>query len=387
MAKKVINILGVTGSVGQSAAKVIAAHPDQFEVGVITAYNNWELLKKTAEILQPRIIVIGNSDYRDDLVADLSYMDVEIHTGRAAILETVASPADVTLAAIVGMQGLEPLLAALPHSKALAIANKEPLVSAGHLVVDLARRHGTKLLPVDSEHNAIFQVFEEENRKAVDSLVLTASGGPFRTFSIEQMQNITPAQAVKHPNWSMGQKISVDSATMMNKALEVIEASILFDMPVEKIDVLVHPQSIIHSMVSYNDGSVLAQLGAPDMCTPIINALSWPDRLATPGEHLDLKTLSRLEFEEPDFERFPALKLGYDALKEGQAACLILNAANEVAVDAFLSGAISFLDVCAVCADVLGQIDRQKIETLEEILDFDKNVRQNAKSVILETYS
>jgi 1-deoxy-D-xylulose-5-phosphate reductoisomerase len=387
MAKKRINILGITGSVGQSAAKVIAAHPDQFEVGVITAYNNWELLKKTAEALHPRIIVIGNPEHHDDLQASLAHMNVEIRCGREAIIETATIPADVTLAAIVGMEGLEPLLAALPHSKALAIANKEPLVAAGKLVIDLANRYGTKLLPVDSEHNAIFQVFEEENKPAIESLILTASGGPFRTFSIEEMKNITPAQAVKHPNWSMGQKISVDSATMMNKALEVIEASILFDMPVEKIDVLVHPQSIIHSMVSYNDGSVLAQLGAPDMCTPIINALSWPDRLATPGERLDLKTLSRLEFEAPDLERFPALKIGYDTLKEGQAACLILNAANEVAVDAFLCGSISFLDICAVCIDVLGRIDPQKIETLEEILDFDQNVRQNAKSVILETYS
>ena len=386
MAKKIVNILGVTGSVGQSAAKILAAHPDAFQVGVMTAYNNWQLLVETAKKLNPQIIVIGNSQYGDAVRDALQGHNVQILSGKQGLLDGAVQPADITLAAIVGMQGLETLLAALPHNKALAIANKEPLVSAGTLVKEEAAKYGTQLLPVDSEHNAIFQVFEGGNKAAVERLILTASGGPFRTCSREEMRDITPEQAVKHPNWSMGQKISIDSATMMNKALEVIEASILFEMPAEQISVLVHPQSIIHSMVEYNDGSLLAQLGAPDMCTPIINALAWPERLATPGERLDFTTLSRLDFEEPDFQRFPALRLGYECLGQGQEACLVLNAANEVAVDAFLSKTISFLDIINICEDVLGSIELKKVESLEEILDFDKNVRKIANSVILSKY-
>jgi len=336
---------------------VIVAHPDRFAVNLISAH------KKALEL----------SDLKLKTSAKHSVLT---EGGTDELLEKLQDHVDVTLAAIVGMAGLEPLMAAIPYSKSIAIANKEPLVAAGDLVLAACKKHGTKILPIDSEHNAVFQVFEESQRDQIERIILTASGGPFRALSRAEMTNITPEQAVKHPNWSMGAKISVDSATMMNKALEIIEAHYLFDMPAEKIDVLVHPQSVIHSMVEYSDGSVLAQLGAPDMKTPITYALGWPERLSSPGEKLDFRKMSELHFEEPDAERFPAIRLGYDCLREGQGACLTFNAANEVAVDAFLNRRIGFLEIVETVESVLNDVPRQEVSTLEGIISYDEDVRR-----------
>lgn len=324
MDKKRINILGVTGSIGQSTVKIILSAPEKFEVNVISAHTQRDELLKLKDQLGAKHAVCTQDENLDEYLAE---------------------PVDLTVSAITGFAGLRPLLTAIEHSKAVGIANKEPLVAAGALVIEACRKHGTKILPIDSEHNAVFQVFNEAQRAGIERIILTASGGPFRTWSIEEMECATPAQAVAHPNWSMGHKISVDSASMMNKALEVIEAHYLFDMPSDKIDVLVHPQSVVHSMVEYADGSVLSQMGASDMCTPIAYALAWPERMATPGARLDLTTMGSLEFEPLDGEKFPAVQMAKDCIDAGLAACVALNAANEVAVDAFLSEQIAFLDI------------------------------------------
>lgn len=380
---KTVNILGVTGSVGQSAVDVIRAHPDKFKVHCVTAHRHVERLAEHAIQLNADIAVITSPESESKLIDALQHTDIKVISGVSNLCAVLGRPVDLTLAAIVGMAGLAPLMAAIPHSKAIAIANKEPLVAAGELVLAAARKHGTVVLPVDSEHNAIFQVFDPARKNAVERLILTASGGPFRTASLDVMKSVTPEQAVKHPNWSMGAKISVDSATMMNKALEVIEAHHLFGIPHEKIDVLVHPQSVIHSMVAYADGSVLAQLGAPDMRTPVTYALGWPERLATPGQRLDFSAMSKLEFEPPDPRRFPAIPLAYECLKSGQAACLILNAANEIAVEAFMNREIGFLDIVETCKAVLDQMPLHPLSTLDDVLAFDENVRHLTKTVIV----
>lgn len=380
---KTVNILGVTGSVGQSAVDVICAHPDKFKVHCVTAHRHVERLAELAIKLNADIAATTSPESESKLENALQHTDIKVISGVSNLCAVLERPVDLTLAAIVGMAGLAPLMAAIPHSKAIAIANKEPLVAAGELVLAAARKHGTVVLPVDSEHNAIFQVFDPARKNAVERLILTASGGPFRTASLDAMRSVTPEQAVKHPNWSMGAKISVDSATMMNKALEVIEAYHLFDMPHERIDVLVHPQSVIHSMVAYADGSVLAQLGAPDMRTPVTYALGWPERLATPGQRLDFSAMSKLEFEPPDPCRFPAIPLAYECLKSGQAACLTLNAANEIAVEAFMNGEIGFLDIVATCRAVLDQMPLRPLSALDDVLAFDENVRHLTKTVIV----
>ncbi len=303
--------------------------------------------------------------------------------GEAALLDAARENVDVHVAAIVGMAGIGPIMAAMGHARSIAVANKEPLVAAGEIVLAAARKTGTKILPVDSEHNAIFQVFEEGNRAAIRRLILTASGGPFRDWTMEQMRAATPAQAVAHPNWSMGAKISVDSASMMNKALEVIEAHHLFAMPADRIDVLIHPQSIIHSMVEYADGSVLAQMGAPDMRTPIAYAMGWPDRIDGPSHRLDFSALSALTFAPVDDRRFPAIKLAYDSLQAGGGACLALNAANEVAVAAFLDGRIGFIDIFETVRETVEKAGAQAPQDLEVALALDTKVRDLAKSIIL----
>lgn len=363
--KKLVNILGATGSVGQSTIDVILAHQDKFEVNLISAHKKKIELSEIKQKTNAKYSILTQNS-NQELLSKIDEKEV-----------------DITVAAIVGMAGLKPLLKAIPKSKVIAIANKEPLVAAGGLVLEECRKYNTKILPVDSEHNAIFQVFENSQRQAIERIILTASGGPFRQFNTDEMRNVTPEQAVKHPNWSMGAKISVDSATLMNKALEVIEAHYLFDMPADKIDVLVHPESIIHSMVEYSDGSVLAQLGAPDMKTPITYALGWPDRLSSPGQKLHFKTVSQLHFEQPDLKRFPSLRLAYECLKEGQAACLALNAANEVTVEAFLNKKIGFLDIVSMNERVLNELDRSALNSLEDILAFDYDVRRYTETLIV----
>lgn len=373
--RKTLSILGSTGSVGRSTVDLVASAPDRFQVKVLTAGKNAELLIQQARELRPELVAIQDERVFHSVREALSPLGIKVLAGRQGILEAASLPVDWVMAAIVGVAGLEPVLSALASSRTVAIANKEPLVAAGCLVMREATRHGTRILPVDSEHNAIFQVFETDNLAAVEKIILTASGGPFRTWTLEQMEKATPDQAVAHPNWSMGRKISVDSASMVNKGLEVIEAHHLFGLPPEKIHVLIHPQSTIHSMVEYRDGSVLAQLGAADMRTPIAYALAWPNRMATTGQRLDWSRLGRLDFMPPDFVRFPALRLAYEALRQGSSACVTLNAANEAAVELFLGGRIGFGDISRLIEKALEWPVPRDVQTLDEILALDRDVR------------
>ncbi len=376
MSQKTISILGSTGSIGTSTIDLIAANPDAFKVRALTAGKNAALLIEQSLKLSPEFVVIQDETKFETVKAALAHTSIKVGAGRTAILEAAELETDLCMAAIVGIAGLEPVLRSIPNTKALTIANKEPLVAAGELVLNEAKKHNTKILPVDSEHNAIFQVFENQNRDQIKKIILTASGGPFRTWSKDQMNTATPEQAIAHPNWTMGAKISVDSASMMNKALEIIEAHYLFDMPADQIDVLIHPQSIIHSMVEYMDGSVLAQLGAPDMRTPIAYALAYPHRMSTTGKTLDWKSLSKLEFEQPDTVRFPAISMAYDALKAGQAACIGFNAANEIAVEKFLKREIAFGDIMPIVERGLSFAQGKTISSLEEIIALDLETRQ-----------
>ncbi|MGZ9098002.1 MAG: 1-deoxy-D-xylulose-5-phosphate reductoisomerase [Micavibrio sp.] len=381
---RTVSVLGSTGSVGRSTVDLLRLHRQRFRVNVLTAQNNVALLAEQAIDLKAAKAVIGNESLYTDLKSLLSGTGIECAAGRPAIIEAARDPADWIMAAIVGMAGLEPVLAALSQGICVAIANKEPLVAAGPLVMAAAKQSGATLLPVDSEHNAIFQVYEADNKDGIERIVLTASGGPFRNWTREQMAVATPEQAVAHPNWSMGAKISVDSATMMNKGLEVIEAHYLFDLPPEKIDVLIHLQSVVHSMIEYADGSFLAQLGAPDMRTPIANALGWPRRIATSGLKLDLKTLKRLDFEPLDQDRFPAIGLAYDCLRAGPSACLTLNAANEVAVQAFLDGKIAFPEIVDTAKAVLDLTPMVDLSGLTDMLSLDQSVRDATKAYMLK---
>jgi 1-deoxy-D-xylulose-5-phosphate reductoisomerase len=381
MTVKTVSILGSTGSIGTSTLDLISGHSDAFRVVALSAGKNLERLTLQAKKFKPDFVAIADETQGAALREALSGTGIETGAGESAVLEAASRATDLSVAGIVGMAGLKPVLQSIQSSKAVAIANKEPLVAAGAFVLDAARKHGTKILPVDSEHNAVFQVFDQENRAAIRRIILTASGGPFRTWTKDQMETATPAQAIAHPNWSMGAKISVDSASMMNKALEVIEAHYLFDMPPEKIDVLIHPQSVIHSMVEYEDGSVLAQLGAPDMRTPIAHALAWPARMATTGERLDFTKMKDLTFEEPDLSRFPALRLAYECLTAGPAACIALNAANEVAVAEFLAGKIPFGGVVRTVENVVGQCDSGNVQSLDDVFTLDNRARQMAASL------
>lgn len=378
-----VNILGSTGSVGSATLDVIAANPGEFRVQALTAQTNVEKLADQAKTFGAALAVIGDESKYADLKSLLSGTDIETAAGAQAIVDAAARPAEITMAAIVGMAGLRPILAAIGHSKHVAIANKEPLVAAGSLVMDAAQKSGAVLLPVDSEHNAIFQVFEQNNRDHIERIILTASGGPFREWSLDQMARATPAQALAHPNWVMGRKISIDSATMMNKALEVIEAHHLFALPPEQIDVLLHPQSIVHSMVEYADGSILAQMGASDMRVPIAHALGWPRRLNGAAQRLDFAKFSTLTFAEPDRRRFPAIKLAYDCIGQGGAACVAFNAANEVAVDLFLNGECAFPDIVGIVQDVLESADYPPLKDLDSIVDFDSKMRRSAQTCIV----
>ena len=377
-APRSVTILGSTGSVGCSTIDLIERNPEGYVVEALTARRNVDLLVEQAKKLKPRYVAISDEEHYHALKAGLSGTGIEVAAGLDAIVGAARRPADFVMAAIVGAAGLAPTLAAVNRGAMVGLANKECLVCAGSLMVDEIQRSSAVLLPVDSEHNAIFQVFDFERREAVDKLILTASGGPFRTFEREAMRSVTPAQAVAHPNWDMGAKISVDSATMMNKGLEIIEAHHLFEIPEDRIDVLVHPQSVIHSMVAYVDGSVLAQLGTPDMRTPIAYALAWPARMQSPQARLDLAATAQLTFEAPDTERFPALRLAREALKNGGSAPTVLNAANEIAVEGFLSERIGFLEIAAIVEDVLMQFSHGAMKSLDDVRAFDSEARQIA---------
>jgi 1-deoxy-D-xylulose-5-phosphate reductoisomerase len=373
--KRRVAILGSTGSVGCNTLELIAADPDAYEVEAVVALRNVERLASQARQVHARLAVVADESRYRSLKSLLEGSGIEVAAGAAAVVEAAAGESDWVMAAIVGAAGLAPTLAAVERGAMVALANKEVLVCAGALVREAAQRHGARLLPVDSEHNAIFQVFDTDQAHAIERIVLTASGGPFRERSREAMAGVTPAEAVAHPNWRMGAKISVDSATMMNKGLEVIEAHHLFDLPSARIEVVVHPQSVVHGLVYYTDGSVLAQLGSPDMRTPIANALGWPKRIGAPSPRLDLAALGRLVFEAPDLERFPALRLARAALEAGGGAPTVLNAANEVAVAAFLDGRIGFLDIAAVVEETLAALPDRRIATLDDVYDTDGQAR------------
>ncbi|MEO1329596.1 MAG: 1-deoxy-D-xylulose-5-phosphate reductoisomerase [Pseudomonadota bacterium] len=372
-----VSVLGSTGSIGVNTLDVLADQggAEAFEVVALTANGAAEKLAAQAiRFKAQRAVVADPAAYRT-LKDALSGSGVEAAAGPEAVEEAAAAPAEWVMAAIVGAAGLRPSFAAARQGATVALANKETLVCAGDLFLDAVRDGGGALIPVDSEHNAIFQCFDRAQTSAVERIILTASGGPFRARTRAEMAEMTPAQALKHPNWSMGAKISIDSATMFNKALEVIEAARLFPVPQERIEVLVHPQSIVHSMVGYRDGSVLAQLGAPDMRTPIAFALGWPERISAPVARLDLAEIGRLDFERPDLERFPALRLAREALAAGGAAPTALNAANEVAVAAFLDGRIGFLDIARLVEGALAEAGDRRLDCLADVEAVDQAVR------------
>lgn len=382
MTPRRVTILGATGSVGRSTLDLIEREPDRFQVIALTANSDAAALSDVALRTGAQLAVIADPKGHAELAERLAGSGIRTAAGPAGLLEAASAGADWTMAAIVGSAGLRPVLAALEAGSTVALANKEALVCAGALVKEAAARGGGRLLPVDSEHNAVFQCFDHEAPERVRRIVLTCSGGPFRDKSIEEIRAATPAEAVRHPVWSMGAKISVDSATLMNKGLELIEAHHLFPVRPDQIDIIIHPQSVIHSMVEYVDGSVLAQLGTPDMRTPIAHALAWPDRMATPCEPLDLTRIGRLDFEEPSPERFPALTLARGALVAGGARPASLNAANEVAVAAFLAGRIGFLDIATVVAEVLDHYDPPPAASLDDVLAVDVEARRLAEGSV-----
>jgi 1-deoxy-D-xylulose-5-phosphate reductoisomerase len=373
-----VTILGATGSVGQSTVDLLLRNPDGFEVEALTANRNPGRLAEQARALRARFAAIADPVHYPALKDALAGTGIETACGAEALAEAALRPSDWVMAGIVGAAGLAPTLAAIRRGAIVALANKEVLVCAGALVMQEVRRCGATLLPVDSEHNAIWQCFDLERADTVERIILTASGGPFRERAFEDMREVTPMEAVAHPNWSMGAKISVDSATMMNKGLELIEAHHLFQLPLERVEIVVHPQSIVHGAVVYRDGSVLAQLGSPDMRTPIAYALAWPGRIETPAKRLDLAAIGRLTFEPPDEARFPALRVAREALIRGGRCPTVLNAANETAVHAFLDGRIGFLDIVETVERTLEAIPEGELESLDDVYNFDTTAREIA---------
>jgi len=372
---KTITILGATGSVGTSTLDLVEREPDRFRVVALTANCDVDRLAAAAIRTRAEFAVVADQACLPALQAALSGTGVRAGGGPAAIREAAMSGAEWTMGAIVGCAGLNPVMAAIEGGRTVVIANKEPLVSAGEVILAAAARTGATLLPADSEHNAIFQCLDPTRLERVRRIILTCSGGPFRDWSLEQMRDVTPDQAVAHPNWSMGAKISVDSATCMNKGLELIEAARLFPIPHDRIEIVIHPQSVIHSLVDHVDGSVLAQLGPPDMRTPIAHTLAWPDRMPTPMAPLDLVAIGRLEFEAPDPVRFPALRLAREALDAGGARPAILNAANEVAVEAFLQRRIGFLEIAAIVEHIVTCYDPAAPDSVDAVLAIDAEAR------------
>ena len=377
-----VSILGSTGSIGRSTVDLLLRNRDAFTVEALTANRNTELLAEQARALGARFAAVADPADYPALKDALAGTGIATASGRAALVEAVERPCDWVMAGIVGAAGLEPTLAAVRQGRMVAFANKEVLVSAGSLFMREVRAHHATLLPVDSEHNAIWQCFDFERVGDIEKITLTCSGGPFRERSYEEMRDVTPAEAVAHPTWNMGAKISVDSATLMNKGLELIEAHHLFQLPSSRIDVVVHPQSIVHGLVTYRDGSVLAHLGSPDMRTPIAYALGWPGRTAAPTKRLDLAEIGRLTFEAPDERRFPALRLAREALNLGGGCPTVLNAANETAVHAFLAGQIRFLDIAATVERTLELMPGGSLDSLDDVYNLDRAARELAATLI-----
>lgn len=376
-----VSILGSTGSIGTSTLDVIAQNPDTYAVEVLTAQDNVERLIEQSLAFRPALAVIGNEAHYERLKSALSGTGVSVAAGAEAICDAAARPSDWVMAAIVGAAGLVPTLRAIERGATIAFASKECLVSAGDVMMQACKQHNAVLLPVDSEHNAIFQVMDFSQPEQIEKVTLTASGGPFRTREAHELESVTPDEAVAHPKWDMGAKISVDSATMMNKGLEMIEAHHLFSLPSDQIDVVVHPESVIHSLVHYRDGSVLAQLGMPDMRIPIAYTLSWPRRQPVQTPRLDLASIGALHFEAPDTHTFPSLRLAREALEAGGCATTILNAANEVAVARFLKGGIRFTDIARIVESTLEKMPKYAISTMDDVLACDRHARDFAQNL------
>ncbi|HFD31906.1 MAG TPA: 1-deoxy-D-xylulose-5-phosphate reductoisomerase [Gammaproteobacteria bacterium] len=387
---KGICILGATGSIGVNTLDVAARHPDKYKIIALSANSQVDRLVEQCEQYQPEYAVIADESAAEELKNKLKSKSpsVQVLAGVEGLEHIASLPqVDYVMAAIVGAAGLKPTLAAARSGKRILLANKEALVMSGQIFMDEVKKNNAELLPIDSEHNAIFQCMPSDYEKGlaesgITKILLTGSGGPFRTRSVDELENVTPDEACAHPNWSMGRKISVDSATMMNKGLEIIEACWLFNTNPDNIQVVVHPQSVIHSMVQYSDGSVLAQLGQPDMRTPIAHALSWPERIESGVEKLDLFEIAKLEFEQPDYERFPCLRLSEEAIRKGGTAPAILNAANEVAVASFLDNKLKFTDIASIVEQTLINIESRPAESLTEILEDDLAARKEAEHLI-----
>lgn len=380
---KRIAILGSTGSIGTQTLDIIEAFPDKFKATLLTANRNWELLARQALKFKPKQVVIADARYVQPLKDALSGTDIQVLCGSESIARAVTdADIDMVVTAMVGYSGLIPTIEAIKAGKTIALANKETLVVAGHLITDLARRHGVKILPVDSEHSAIFQCLEGEDRSKEFNIILTASGGPFRKLSADQLKSVTPADALRHPNWDMGAKVTIDSASMMNKGFEMIEARWLFDCPPERIKIAVHPQSIVHSMVEYEDGAVKAQLGLPDMHLPIAYAMSYPERLALPGPRMKLSDYANLTFEEPDMERFPLLAYAFEAIGKGGNVPCVLNAANEVGVAAFLNEEIGFTRIAEIVRATMDAIPFIAEPTLDDLIATNAEAVRFAKGLV-----
>jgi len=381
---KVISLLGSTGSIGVNVLSVIRDHPDRFRVGALAAGRNITRLAEQVRDFGPALVAVADEELAGELARLLppAFRERIVWGKEGLVRAATLEEADMVVSAVVGAVGLVPTLEAIRHGKDIGLANKETLVMAGHLVMRAVREHGVRLLPIDSEHSAIFQALEAGRRQDLAHIILTASGGPFRTLAAEEFAAITPQQALAHPNWEMGPKISIDSATLMNKGLEVIEARWLFDIPAERIRVVVHPESIVHSLVEFIDGSVVAQLGIPDMRIPIAYALSYPERLALGLSRLSLSQCGSLRFEAPDHDRFPALGLAFAALEKGGVAPAVLNAANEEAVDAFLGGLIGFADITRTVARVMDRVSGEREPDLEAVLAADRQARAAARQEI-----
>ncbi|RII29262.1 MAG: 1-deoxy-D-xylulose-5-phosphate reductoisomerase [Geobacter sp.] len=379
---KNLSILGSTGSIGVSTLEIVAAHPDRFQVAALSAGRNLELFARQIRQFEPRIAAVASPGDVPALKEMCAGLNVEVMGGiEGLIAAATAAETDMVVAAIVGAAGLVPTAAAIRSGKDIALANKETLVTAGHLFMNMIAKYGVRLYPVDSEHSAIFQSIEGHRSSDISKIILTASGGPFLNTTVEQLGRVTVREALNHPNWSMGRKITIDSATMMNKGLEVIEARWLFDVPVEKIDVNIHPQSIIHSMVEYVDGCVIAQLGTPDMKAPIAYALSYPERVATGVKPLDLTEFSGLTFHKPDLNKFHCLKLAFSAISEGESMPAVMNAANEIAVESFLEGGISFVQIAEVIERTMTAHQPHKLNSIEEVLLADQWGRNKARDI------
>ena len=380
--KKKITIFGSTGSIGESTLDIIKNHPDKYEVIGLTANRNYKKLLEQVDCFKPKIISLNNSDSFNKFNELNKDKNLKVVNGHDSYEEILDFNTDLVMAAISGSAGLMPVVASIKKGVHIALANKESLVCSGSLITSMARLNNVKILPVDSEHNAIYQVLDSRNKSKISRLILTASGGPFLNKEIKELDNVKPEEAIKHPNWSMGKKISIDSATMMNKGLELIEASYLFDIPEKQIDVIIHPESIIHSCVEYMDGSMLSQMGNPDMRTPISFTLAYPDRIKTNVEKLNLCDVEKLTFFKPDFEKYPCLELAYHSLKLKKSAPTTLNAANEIAVDAFLKEKIKFLSIPKVVEKTLNKTSISEINSIKDVIDIDRESRKVATDLI-----